>query len=264
MKAALLQISVREGESADSRFQRIQSMLSKLLSAETKIDLMIMPELWRVGFFNFERYIRNTEPLQGSTTRTFARWAKRLNCTMIPGSFVEKGKDNELYNTMPLITPDGVRQTEYRKLHLFSSKESQETALITAGDKTVVYDTPVGKMGLADCYDLHFPEQFRKMVNDGAEMFCVAAAWPRQGMIDWRSFCRVRAMENQCFLFGCNYVGTHGGMNGSGHSMVVAPDGTILAEASEDEEEILYAEFDPADVAKIRESFPVLHDRVAL
>lgn len=260
MKAALLQIAVKEGESAEHRFQRIQTVLSKLLSSETHIDLMVLPELWRVGFSHFDNYFKTTEPLQGSTTRTFARWAKRLNCTMVPGSFLEKQKDGTISNTMPLITPDGIRKTEYRKIHLFGY-QSKEPQLLKAGDKTVVYDTPVGRMGLATCYDLRFPEQFRRMLDDGAEVFCVSAAWPRERMIDWRSFCRVRAMENQCFLFGCNNSGAHAGVAGAGHSMVVAPDGTIIAEAGE-EEETLVAEFDPNDVKRIRESFPVLQDRV--
>ena len=70
-------------------------------------------------------------------------------------------------------------------------------------------------------------------------------------------------MENQCFLFACNHAGTHGGTAGAGHSMAVAPDGTILAEAGEDEE-VLSVSFDPSDVKQLRERFPVLRDRVQI
>ncbi|MGN1013883.1 MAG: nitrilase-related carbon-nitrogen hydrolase, partial [Butyricicoccus sp.] len=216
MKAALVQLSVREGETADNRFQRVQSLLSRFLESGKTCDLMVLPELWRVGFSHFEQYSKMGEPRKGGTVRTFSRWAQRLNCTMIPGSFVEKSKEGVLYNTMPLLAPDGALLAEYRKMHLFGY-ESRERELLTAGQQVVVEQTPLGRMGLATCYDLRFPEQFRAMVDRGAELFCVAAAWPRQRMSDWRSFCRVRAMENQCFLFACNHAGIHAEVAGAGH-----------------------------------------------
>ena len=262
MKAALVQLSVREGESAENRFQRVQSLLSRFLESGKSCDLMLLPELWRVGFSHFEQYSKLGEPRKGGTVRTFSRWAQRLHCTMVPGSFLEKRPDGALCNMTPLLAPDGDLLAEYRKIHLFGY-ESREKDLLTAGQQIAVEQTPLGCIGLATCYDLRFPEQFRAMVDQGAEMFCVVAAWPRQRMSDWRSFCRVRAMENQCFLFGCNHAGTHAEVTGAGHSMVVAPDGTILAEAGEDEE-ILLAEFDPAEVQRARERFPALHDRVLI
>ena len=261
MKAVLIQLEVREKEQPRQRSQRVQQMLSQIAESRQFCDLVLLPELWKTGFSNFGQYARSAESM-GGTIRTFSRWAQRLSCTMIPGSSLEKRADGKVSNTTPLILPDGTQAAEYRKLHLFGYR-SRERELLSPGEGIAVADTPIGRVGLATCYDLRFPEQFRAMVDAGAEIFCVTAAWPLVRLSDWRLLCRVRAMENQCFLFACNNAGTHGGTVGAGHSMAVAPDGTILAEAGEDEE-VLSVSFDPSDVKQLRERFPVLQDRVQI
>ncbi len=262
MRAALLQLSVHDGETADQRSERVQALLSRQVDHAQTYDILVLPELWKVGYSNYDHYLRCSEPLHGNTVRTFSRWAQRLFCTMVPGSFLEKQKDGFLYNAMPLIETNGIQRAVYRKIHLFGF-QSREQQLLHPGNQIAVVQTRLGKIGLATCYDLRFPEQFRAMVDAGAEIFCVAAAWPRERMRDWRTFCRARAMENQCYLLACNHVGTHAGVTGAGHSMIVAPDGTILAEAGE-EEVLLTAEFDLAEVRRVREGFPVLQNRVAI
>lgn len=247
MKAVLVQLAVRENEQLRQRSQRVQQMLSQLSESRQSCDLVLLPELWKTGFSNFDQYVRSAEPM-GGTIRTFSRWAQRLSCTMIPGSSLEKRTDGSVSNTTPMILPDGKQTAEYRKMHLFGYR-SRERELLRAGDRIAVADSPIGRIGLAICYDLRFPEQFRAMADAGAEIFCVTAAWPLVRLTDWRLLCRVRAMENQCFLFACNHSGT--------------PDGTILAEAGEDEE-ILHVSFDPSDVRQLRERFPVLQDRVQI
>lgn len=261
MRAVLIQLAVPDYEQPKERSQRVQQLLSRVADSRQSCDLVLLPELWKNGFSNFEQYARNAE-LSGGTIRTFSRWAQRLSCTIVPGSFLEKCEDGGVSNTTPLILPDGSKAAEYRKVHLFGY-QSREAELLRPGEGVTVADTPIGRIGLATCYDLRFPEQFRAMVDAGAQIFCVTAAWPQVRLADWRLLCRVRALENQCFLFACNHVGTHAGVAGGGHSLAVAPDGTILAEAGE-EEEILTVEFDPAQVAHVRESFPVLRDRVEI
>ena len=92
------------------------------------------------------------------------------------GSFVEREGKN-LFNTSYLITPNGEIAGRYRKIHLFGFN-SKETTLLTPGDAVTVVKTPLGNMGMATCFDLRFPELFRKMVDQGAEMFLVCSAWP--------------------------------------------------------------------------------------
>ena len=134
---------------------------------------------------------------------------------------------------------------------------------MTAGNRYVTVQTDCGSIGMATCYDLRFPEQFRHMVERGATAFVVSAAWPGARLEDWRLFCRVRALENQSFLLACNHAGEIDGCAGAGHSMIVAPDGTVLAEAGADEE-IVRLEMDLNEAHRFRRQFPALRDRIPI
>ncbi len=256
MKAALIQLCVCDSETSEQRWERVEQLLAGL----DDVDCIMLPELWGVGFCNFDRYLREEEPLQGLTVSRLMVWARRLHCYLVTGSFIECTPDGRRYNTTAVLDPDGQLIGSYRKIHLFGY-DSQEPALLTPGGHTAEVSTSYGIIGLSTCYDLRFPEQFRHMVDNGAQLFAVTAAWPQQRLDDWRLFCRVRALENQSFLLACNHTGDCGGTIGAGHSMAVAPDGTVLAEAGA-EEQILMAELDFQDVQQFRRQFPALHDRV--
>jgi predicted amidohydrolase len=131
------------------------------------------------------------------------------------------------------------------------------------GDKVVVADTPLGQMGLVTCYDLRFPELFRRMVEKGAELFLVCSAWPYPRLEHWIMLNRVRALENQSFLVSANTVGMNAGtmLYGPQHD-AVDPWGVIVSSGG-DEEVILRAEVDLEMVKKTRERFPALADRQA-
>lgn len=259
MKAALIQLHVSSREMPGQRWMHVEQLLSELEGQ--KLNLIVLPELWAVGFSHFDRYEQEAEPLYGTTLLRLAAWAKRLHCHILTGSFVER-QGNRLYNTMALLDVNGSLLGTYRKMHLFGF-DSRERELLTAGQHTSEIDTPYGIFGLATCYDLRFPEQFRYMVDHGATAFVVSAAWPKERLDDWRLFCRVRALENQSFLLSCNHVGNIDGCIGAGHSMIVAPDGTVLAEAGE-QEEIVRLEIDLNETHRFRRQFPALRDRVAM
>jgi predicted amidohydrolase len=118
----------------------------------------------------------------------------------------------------------------------------------------------LGKIGLATCYDLRFPELFRRMVARGVEIFLVCSAWPYPRLEHWLMLNRVRALENQCFLISANSVGLNHGIQFVGHSMITDPWGTILASAG-DQDVIIRAEIDLNDLASARQQFPALADR---
>ena len=259
MKAALIQLRVSSREIPEERWVRVEQLLSGLEGQQ--LDLIVLPELWPVGFSNFDRYEREAEPLHGTTLLRLAAWARRLHCHILTGSFVER-QGNRLYNTMALLDVNGFLLGTYRKIHLFGFG-SREQELLTPGQRTSEIYTPYGIFGLATCYDLRFPEQFRHMVEHGATAFVVSAAWPRERLEDWRLFCRVRALENQSFLLACNHAGEIDGCAGAGHSMIVAPDGTVLAEAGADEE-IVRLEMDLNEAHRFRRQFPALRDRVPI
>ena len=124
-----------------------------------------------------------------------------------------------------------------------------------------VAETSLGNLGLATCYDLRFPELFRRMVEKGADIFLVCSAWPYPRLEHWIMLNRVRALENQCFLVSANSVGLNMGAQFVGHSMMVNPWGVILTSGG-DEEVILKAEVDLNEVKSARDRFPALADRL--
>jgi len=222
-------------------------------------DLILLPELWNIGFMSFDRYLPEAEDKNGPTLSKLTALAKDMKVYLHTGSFVEKEGD-KYYNSSYLLSPEGEIIANYRKLHLFgyNSKESQ---ILNRGNDVVVAETPIGSLGLATCYDLRFPELFRRMVEKGAEIFLICSAWPYPRLEHWIILNRVRALENQCFLVSANSVGLNMGTQFVGHSMMVNPWGVILTSGG-DEEVILRAEVDLKEVKSARERFPALSDRL--
>lgn len=251
MKIACLQIRVGKSSKA-ARVERVRRMLCGI-----RADFAVLPELWNVGYFNFESYRKDAEPLGGRTCGMLSEAARRGRMHVCGGSFVEKS-GGRLYNCSPWFGPDGRLAGVYRKIHLFGFK-SREKKMLAPGRAVGVFRTAFGKVGTAICYDLRFPEQFRLMAARGAQVFAVAAAWPHPRLEAWRMFCRVRASENQAFLVAANACGSPQ----CGHSMIVAPSGDVLVQAGEGET-VLGSDVDIGQVAALRREFPALSDRVAL
>jgi len=138
--------------------------------------------------------------------------------------------------------------------------------LMEAGTEVVTVDLPLAPggvpvpVGLATCYDLRFPEQFRRLLDAGARAVLMPAAWPAPRVEAWTLLGRARAIENQLVLVQCNTGGTHGGLAMGGHSQVVDATGRVLAEAGTGEE-VLVVDVDLAAVDAWRAEFPVLADR---
>ncbi|MBU2643548.1 carbon-nitrogen family hydrolase [bacterium] len=222
-------------------------------------DLLVLPEIWTVGFFSFDRYRDESETLNGKTVSAFRDMAVKKACYLHMGSFVEK-EDNNYYNTSLLLSPSGDIAARYRKIHLFGYR-SREQQILTAGSGIATCETPFGVVGLTTCYDLRFPELYRMMVNQGTTMFLVSSAWPAARLEAWQLFNRVRALENLSFLVSCNCAGANGADRYAGHSFIVDPLGNILAEGGE-EGEYVTDDIDPALTLKARKEFPALEDRV--
>jgi predicted amidohydrolase len=222
-------------------------------------DLVLLPEIWPCGFFSFERYRNDSETVNGPTVKAFQQKARMLNAHILMGSMVENEGQN-FYNTSLFIKPEGEIAACYRKIHLFSY-QSDEAQILTPGKEVVVIDTPWGGCGLSTCYDLRFPELFRRMLDQGAKFFLVAAAWPLARVEAWRLFNRARAHENLAFLVSCNAAGANSGRRYAGHSMIVDPLGQVVAEGGE-KEELIFAEIDPELVDVVRQNFSFLDDRV--
>lgn len=254
MNIAILQMSPTKLDTPGT-LRRVAELLDQCRG----VDLVCLPEIWTPGYCNFQRWAEQAEPIPGPTTEWLAERACKLNCIIHGGSIVERDGE-KLFNTAVVVGRDGSLLGSYRKVHLFGHA-GREKDLVAAGEDAVCVDTWRNCMGLAICYDLRFPEMFRGLLDRGAEMFIVPAAWRKSALDDWRLLCRARALENQCFLIAAAVCGEGGGMSFPGHSLIVDPTGRIIAEAG-DEETILRAEIDLDQIAQVRRDFPVLDDRV--
>ena len=254
MRVASVQLEHQDRPKAET----LEHVLTLLDQARGN-DLILLPELWPCGAFGSDRFATDAEPLDGPLVRTLRERARALKCHLFTGSIVERdGAD--LFNTSLLLGPDGALLGRYRKMHLFGY-QSDERRLLRRGEEVAVLPTPWGRAGLATCYDLRFPELFRRMIDRGAEFFLVPAGWPYPRLESWTLFNRARANENLAFLFSCNSAGRQGTIHYAGHSVFVDPRGQILAEAG-DAETILTADVDIAQAAALRREFPALEERI--
>ncbi|MCI1883113.1 MAG: carbon-nitrogen family hydrolase [Sporolactobacillus sp.] len=255
MKLASIQLEIDDRETKQERMNRVDVILSGL----SGYDLILLPEIWATGYFSFDHYIDEAEPMDGFFVRHYAQKAKELHANLFAGSFIES-KGEHFFNTSVLLDRNGKLTGSYRKIHLFRYG-SAEGDLLSGGTRSVVVPTDFGKVGLSTCYDLRFPELYRKELDRGATIFLVTSAWPLRRLDHWKLLNQARALENQCYLLSCNSSGRTQGVLLGGHSRVVDPWGTVLASAGE-AATVLTAEIDLAKVAAVRAEFPQLRHRV--
>lgn len=257
MRVALLQIASPDDESPDARLVRV----SAAVLAERQLrdaDLLVLPEIWRAGCFNFDNYEKCAEPFAGPSLEAAREWAEAHRINVHLGSFVERDGDH-LFNTSAVVAPDGSVVARYRKVHLFGYG-SRESQLLTAGNTIGIGEIAQVPTGITTCYDLRFPELYRSLVDAGALQFAVCSAWPTKRLPHWLLFTTTRAVEEQAYLFACNAVGLQRGHEMAGRSRVVDPWGEVIAEAGTDEG-FTYADIDPDRVHQVRSEFPALADR---
>ncbi len=255
MKVASLQLELNDTRNKEEVVAYALSMMDKCQG----YDFLLLPELWNVGFVNYDNYHKESEAIDGYTVNALSAKAKELNAYVHGGSFVEKRND-AYYNTSVLFDRTGKLIATYSKMHLFTF-QSREPELLSPGTSLSVVDTEFGKMALSTCYDLRFPEFYRKLVDIGMDFILVPACWPYPRQEPWEVLNQARALENTCYLISCNAVGTQKGTLYMGHSKIVDPWGTVVAGTSF-RESILTATIDPTLVQTVRKIFPVLNDRI--
>lgn len=251
MRVAVIQLAYGDDEPVADRTARV----ADLVRAQRGADLVVLPELWPQGGFSYDRWEEAAQPLDGPAVTALSDAAHDISALVHMGSLVERDETGRLFNTSVLLGADGQVIATYRKVHLFGFGEG-EPKLMTPGDGPVVHDG----LGLATCYDLRFPEMFRALLDGGAEVVLMPAAWPARRVQHWRLLTLARAVENQSYVVACNTAGKHAGVAMGGGSLVVDPWGEVIAEAGPDEE-VLVADLDLALVPSTRSSFPVLADR---
>ncbi|PLX81013.1 MAG: carbon-nitrogen family hydrolase [Desulfuromonas sp.] len=216
-------------------------------------ELVVLPEMWSTGYD-----YRQLPQLAEETPRLveeLCRYSATAGQTIV-GSMAEKEDDN-IFNTA-FVIDRGELKGKYRKVHLFSVM--REDRYLAAGHKSLVVPTSIGRLGIAICYDLRFPELFRKLALEGAEILCLPAEWPKPRQEHWRTLLRARAIENQMFVIAANCCGIQAKLDFFGMSLLIEPRGEILAEGGETDTELL-AEFDFEQMKNYRFQIPCFKDR---
>ncbi|AOW80303.1 apolipoprotein N-acyltransferase [Halodesulfurarchaeum formicicum] len=264
MKFGALQIEVKGGDPTGN-LERAERAIET--AVDRGADLLSLPELWSVGYFATEAYERLAEPLSGPTLDRIGTLADRHDVAIVAGSIIEDLEqtagetpaESGLANTAVLFDESGARQAIYRKHHLFGY-ESREQELLTPGDSLGIAEIGGLTVGLTTCYDLRFPELYRRLQEEGVTLVVVPSAWPYPRIEHWTTLTRARAVENLTYLAGVNGVGRAGGQALIGRSRVIGPWGTIRGSAGT-EPDTLLVDLNPKRVQTVRDRFPALEDR---
>ena len=258
-------LSVVQCSAGPDKQQNLQRV-SALLEQAPPCDVIVLPEVFAVRG-NDEDYRREAEPVAGPTVECLRETALTRRAWVLAGSIIEHS-EGALYNTSVLLDRHGAVAAAYRKIHLFEATLDDGTFIreadtYRAGDEPVLADVEGWRFGLAICYDIRFPELFRRYAEAGAHAFFIPSNFTqRTGRDHWEVLVRARAIENQCFVVAPNQCGINvrTGVASHGHSMAVDPWGEVLGQAGDDEE-IITVRLDPERLEEVRARIPVLQHR---
>ncbi|WP_217913693.1 carbon-nitrogen hydrolase family protein [Miltoncostaea marina] len=226
--------------------------------------LVALPEKW--PFVHGPRTREGAEALDGPSLAAAAGWARELGVAVLAGSVIEAAADGWVHNTSVLVGPDGAALGTYRKIHMFDVDVGgvayRESAATAAGDETVVAEALGRRIGMSVCYDVRFPELYRRLADGGAEVITVPAAFTETtGRDHWEPLLRARAIENQAFVLAPGQHGRHDdGTVSYGRSMIVDPWGVVLAQVP-DGEGVAVADLDFGRLEDVRARLPALRHR---
>ncbi len=252
MKLCALQMDVKKG-CRGANYDTVRRLVgeAKRLCAP---DVLILPELWSTGYALEDASALADE--QGDTA-FLGTLAKESGVAFAGGSVLAKS-EGHIFNRAQFIDRTGRYAAFYDKIHLF--RLMQEDRYLAAGQRPLLCDFGGMRCAGVICYDIRFCELARRLAVEGTELLFVSAEWPSPRIEHWRMLLRARAIENQMFVAACNRCGVTEETAFAGHSAIIAPDGTVLAEAGT-EEAVIWAEVDPSLVRLTREQIPVFQDR---
>jgi predicted amidohydrolase len=240
----------------EKNIEQCQTMLSRC--HDLGADFAVLPEMWLTGYA-----FRNLKDLASAhtadTVALVGELAKTYRMNIAAGSFPEL-ENGKIYNSAYVFDRTGDVTERYRKIHLFSYT-GEERFMAGGGALPNLVESEDGKYGVTVCYDIRFPEIYRPLGVQGAEMIFVPAQLPHPRLHHWRILLQARAIENQAYVIGCNRVGQVKHLSYFGHSMIIDPWGEVLAEGDE-QEAIVWADIDLTTATTIRETMTVFKDRV--
>lgn len=262
IKIAAIQMSTVADKMENVR--TVKAYLKKI--KDENPDFVILPEMFCCPY-QTENFPIYAEKEGGPVWQQLSGYAKQYGIYLIGGSMPEKDAEGNVYNTSYIFDREGKQIGKHRKVHLFDidvkgGQTFKESDTLTAGDSDTVFDTEFGKIGVMLCFDIRFPELSRMMVNDGAKVIFVPAAFNMTtGPAHWELSFRTRALDNQIYMVGCAPArDVSAGYISWGHSIVTDPWGRVTGMLDENEG-ILLAELDMDYEEQVREELPLLKSR---
>lgn len=262
IKIAAIQMSTVADKMENVR--TVKAYLEKI--KDENPDFVILPEMFCCPY-QTENFPIYAEKEGGPVWQQLSGYAKQYGIYLIGGSMPEKDAEGNVYNTSYIFDREGKQIGKHRKVHLFDidvkgGQTFKESDTLTAGDSDTVFDTEFGKIRVMLCFDIRFPELSRMMVNDGAKVIFVPAAFNMTtGPAHWELSFRTRALDNQIYMVGCAPArDVSAGYISWGHSIVTDPWGRVT-DMLDEKKEILLAELDMDYEEQVREELPLLKSR---
>ena len=262
IKIAAIQMSTVADKMENVR--TVKTYLEKI--KDENPDFVILPEMFCCPY-QTENFPIYAEKEGGPVWQQLSGYAKQYGIYLIGGSMPEKDAEGNVDNTSYIFDREGKQIGKHRKVHLFDidvkgGQTFKESDTLTAGDSDTVFDTEFGKIGVMLCFDIRFPELSRMMVNDGAKVIFVPAAFNMTtGPAHWELSFRTRALDNQIYMVGCAPArDVSAGYISWGHSIVTDPWGRVT-DMLDEKKGILLAELDMDYEEQVREELPLLKSR---
>lgn len=266
MKVAAIQMC--SSHQLEHNLQQAKYLLEEAAGKGAK--LVVLPEMFpMIGLAPNDRVSIAEAFGVGKIQDFLAHQAKALGIWIVGGTIPISADDSTKVRAACIVYDhQGSVVARYDKIHLFdvviSDNESyQESATIEPGDQAMVVNTPVGKLGLAVCYDIRFPNLFTQLFKQGAQLLAIPAAFTvKTGEAHWQLLIRSRAVENFCYVIGAAQGGLHSsGRQTYGHSIIVDPWGSVIAEKLDSHPGVILAEVDLNYLSHIRKNIPVARYR---
>ena len=256
-------IQMCSSDDVDDNLKMAALLIEK--ASEQGARLIVLPEMFALMSSEPTAKIAIKESLgQGKIQNFLSEQARKKGIYLVGGTILIAANEEKMNAACLVYNDQGICIAHYNKIHLFdvtlpNNETHHESEHIQAGNELIIVDTPFGKIGLAVCYDVRFPELFRSLFHRGAEMIVLPSAFTMTtGKAHWEVLTRARAIENFCYLIGACQGGDHvNGRKTYGHSLIIEPWGNIVSQLANQEPGIICAELDLNKIREARSAIPV-------
>ena len=256
-------IQLKSNNNILHNFKKTEKLISK--AVEQKSDFILTPEVSSLFSLERKKLLKICKSMKEDLyLNGIKKLAKKYKKWILIGSLIIKVSKKRLVNRSVLVDKTGRIRTYYDKIHMYDAALSKrekyfESKTFSAGKKIKSFNLPWGKLGLSICYDLRFPNMFRKLSKDGCDYISIPSAFTETtGKRHWHSLLKARAIENFCYILAPAQGGTHyNGRKTFGHSMIISPDGKILKELKKSEG-VITVSIDQKLPKKLRSIIPSL------